>query len=187
MITQTFYSDSGGPTDSFDGGLEAELAAVANFKPDLSVLQERIEKLVIEANREARLAGRDAFGDELREISEAGWKKRRQRGQGSGPPLLPDGEESRAIRNFICTTDVVPGSIEVNAGWVAADFLRGHALGDYPLPVRDIISALPEEVQVEIQRLIAEETDRQLAEAIAEAKRSKGILNRIGSFFGFGR
>lgn len=114
---------------------------------DLTELAEIVREIMIEDNIEARLAGVDADGIGLIEISESTVKRRARRGDGTGPALIPNGTDSEAIKGFqVDIYDVGEGAKLLLGSWPNAPWMHYHVEGrpGHNLPVRDIVGLRPE-------------------------------------------
>lgn len=159
----------------------AELQALNGFAADFGRIEQQARDIVFEENRVARLAGVDVDDDSLIPITIGTVESRRRRGDGDGPPLAPNRDSSRVIRNFVATSDAAPGRLTVSGGWVGMPWLAAHARGAGHLPVRDVMSSIQPKALARLDTLVAEEADRQVAEALAKPR---GAFARIASFFG---
>ena len=120
----------------------------AMFDPfDLTELAVIVREIMIEDNIEARLAGVDADGVGLIEISESTRKRRARRGDGDGPPLVPNGSDSEAIKGFqVDIFDVGEQAKLLLGSWPNAPWMHYHVTGapGHNMPRRDIVGLQPE-------------------------------------------
>lgn len=119
-------------------GLDEIVALVGRFAaPDPAPLLARLSGIMEEDNRAGLMAGLDKDGLPLRPIDPAsrarGRKGSRSPGgfAGGGPPLVPRGEFSRAIRNYEVKAEPfgAGGTFVLAGSWRDAAFLRHHAEG----------------------------------------------------------
>lgn len=140
--------------------LAEELDAVLAVRVDLAPIRQRVIEAVKGANRDARLAGLDNAGRPLAPLAESTLARR----QGSPVPFVEHGEDSRVIRGFVVDVRVEPGGMTVGAVTPGVEWLGRHATGEGRLPVRDL-AGLPMNALEEVDRLVIQEADRQVAEA----------------------
>jgi hypothetical protein len=160
------------------------IQGLQDFKPDLSGIESEVRKVIQEEHRRARTAGLDISGDVLIPITNDTVRRRRQLGKGNGPPLAPDGDESRVVTNFLVTTESHGDRLDISVGYIGMPWIEMHAQGGPHLPKRDVIGIQPEAIE-KIREIFIEEVRRQVDEILSNPQStSPGILGRIRAFFG---
>lgn len=163
---------------NFDAFAEAsdELSALVAFRPDLSAAAPDVVRAVQEGNRRARLAGLDKNGQPLAPLKGTSLKHR----EGSGEPLDPRGDGSRAVTNLVVIAEPFANSLRLNVAYHGAGFLLYHARGQSRgAPVRDILGIDPQ-TQAEVDALVSACADAQVREALAgRASGLRGFVSRL--------
>lgn len=119
--------------------IAAKLQRVAN--PDLRPLAESARTLMIEDNRAGLLIGTDATGRPMAPLAPSTLRHR----DGSGPPGVPHGEQSRLIADYDVTIEPGgPGGLRLVGSYGAAEELRQRfQSGTKDMPARPIAGIRP--------------------------------------------
>lgn len=161
-----------------DGGAFADLGFELDRLLDVRLDPEAVRRPIVtaihEANRADRLAGIGADGRPLPHLAASTLAKR----QGSPVPFAEHGEDSRSIRNLTVIVGGSPNQVGVRVAWQGAEFFDHHAIGSGRLPVRNIVG-IPHSALPEIDRIIADEGDRLVAEAIHGTSAIGGFFSRV--------
>lgn len=110
--------------------LSARLRRVATNLDDLTDLGRMVRAVIVEGNKDDRLAGRNRFGHRMPAVSPKLQQERNRRGRGKGPYLAPgpgrDPRESRTIANYFTRLESHRGmdGFRLSWGWRAIPWLR---------------------------------------------------------------
>ncbi len=114
------------------------LRGLAN--PDLRPLAETLRGVLIEDNRRGLLAGTDGQGRPLAPLAASTSKR-----DGSHSPLLPQGENSPLIRDYVVKVEPAGDGLHVQAGWSPEPpGLRYQRTGTSHSPARDPVGLRPD-------------------------------------------
>jgi hypothetical protein len=117
----------------------------------------------------------------LPDVTESTLERRRRRGDGDGPPLVPNGSESRAIRNLVVDVRAGVSTLTVQSGVIGAPWLAYHLVATPHRPRRDVLGLPPAYWQV-VDAMVADEVQQQFD------NRPRGFFGRAagaaGGFFG---
>jgi hypothetical protein len=136
--------------------IEAEIAAVLNWKADLGPVRQEVTRIVQEANREDRLEGSGWRGDYLLALAPSTLERRR----GSPIPFVEHGEASRVITNLVVVVDVKPARLSIGLRWIGMPWLRFHIEGGPVIPQRDFFGIGPWTLPL-VDAAVLRESDRQ--------------------------
>jgi hypothetical protein len=147
-------------------GLEPIIGWLVRLRDfDWGPLAEQIAKILVRGNREARLAGIGVDGQPLDEIKPETVKRRARAGKGPGPPLAPDGQESRVSNLATQITAITPTHVVIEGSWPAAEpWLHHHSFG---VPSRNLPQRLIVGITPQMYEEIKEATDAFLLDLIS--------------------
>lgn len=124
------------------GPMESVLADLARASEPFSTAEgvaflDRVESVLKEDNRDARVAGVDRLGesiDSYAPLAESTVKRRK----GTGPALAPRGPDSRVVTGFQTDKEVSPNRAIVRSGFVGQPWIVHHIDGAGRNPQRDV-------------------------------------------------
>jgi hypothetical protein len=136
----------------YDKQLSALSVGIASADFDLLSLANKLAVIMIEENKNARLASIDKDGNPLSEIVLSTIARRKRANKGNGPPLIPDYMKSRLIDTAEPEINLISDDhIQIILHWPGAEpWLKYHKTecktrngipfkSGQPRPVRDIV------------------------------------------------
>ena len=177
MIRLTISEWTNPPID-----LAADMKAIGRWTPKWQPIGARVKKEVIKANKKARLAGIGADGKPLQAIHPNTVKRRRRRGAGNGPPMVPNLAKSRPIAGVDPLVTFKDKQMNVQVFVWTGGFLNFHLqpvmMGGTLRPIRDVLG-ISEDEWKKIHKIVADEIMGQFMRRPSFQRYVKGVLGQI--------